>query len=214
MKEESVQVKLNEYFARKNGVKANLAVTTILTVISVIFFLVAKTATAGMVMRILLLVFVWLAAACFFTHNVNGMQCSLGAFLGGQVFLFVYASGLAGLIGTTCVPLVFSVIAFITHQYLIAQRKSKGNALFINQLAGAIFMLACVVNCLVILIADGFDSFALARMFGNITTAAAMNLVITIETRINEYKIQRDAMTSAGQWNDGAKEKLKKEIFG
>ena len=213
MNEESVQAKLNAYFARKSAVKGNLAIATILSIISVICSAVAKIDAPGIAMRILLPVLLWLAAICFFTHNVNGMQCSLGAFLGGQMFLFVYASGLAGLIGTI-LPLVFSVIAFITHQYLIAQRKSKGNALFINQLAGAIFMLACVVNCLVILIADGFDSFALARMFGNITTAAAMNLVITIETRINEYKIQRDAMTSAGQWNDGAKEKLKKEIFG
>ena len=212
MNEESVQAKLNAYFARKSAVKGNLAIATILTIISVIFSAVAKIGAPGIAMRILLTVLLWLAAICFFTHNVNGMQCSLGAFLGGQMFFFISVVGKVGWQGA--LPLIFSVIVFITHQCLIAKRKSSGDALYINQLAGAIFMLVCVINCLVILISSGFNALALSAIFFDIFNAAAMNLVITAETRINEYKVQRDALTSAGQWNDAAKAKLKKEIFG
>ena len=213
MNEESVQAKLNAYFARKSAVKGNLAIATILAIISVIFCAVAKIGAPDIAMRILLTVLLWLAAICFFTHNVNGMQCSLGAFLGGQMFFFISVTGVVGW-QQPALSLIFSVIVFITHQYLIAKRKSSGDALYINQLAGAIFMLVCVINCLFLLISDGFNALTLSAIFFDISRAAAMNLVITAETRINEYKVQRDALTSAGQWNDAAKAKLKKEIFG
>jgi len=212
MKDESVKTKLNEYFARKSAVKGNLIIATILAIVAVVICIANGHGMTDIVMKVLLLAFLWLVAMCFFKHNVNGMQCALGAFLGGQILFFVYASSI--FTWAACLPTAFSIIAFITHQYLIAKRQSKGNALYINQLMGALFMLACVVNAVVALVTCGFTAEAINRILFDLFTAAAMNLVITIETRINEYKIQRDALTSAGKWNDGAKAKLKKEIFG
>jgi len=211
MKEESVQFKLNEYFARKSAVKSNLIIATVLSVVGIMLTCVAAHSVATIVMKALLLVFLWIVALCFFKHNVNGMQCALGAFLGSQILFFTYVTSNIG--WGVVLPLAFSVLAFITHQYLIAKRQSKSNALYHNQLVGALFMLACVVNVVVSLVTCGFKHEAMIRIFGDLFTAAAMNMIITIETRINEYKLQRDALTTAGKWNDGAKAKLKKEIF-
>jgi len=213
MKEENaIQIELNEYFARKSTVKGSLAVATVLLAAAEALLLFGKTATVvGTAMGVLLLAFLWLIAMCFFKHNVNGMQCALGAFLATQLVYYINAAATIGRIAY--LPLICSVLVFVTHQFLVAQHKGKSNMLFINQLAGALFiLLGCVLNC-VIPLASG-DLSSIGHLAVNLFTAAAMNMIITIETRINEYKTQRDALTSAGEWNDEAKAKLKKEIFG
>jgi len=211
-KNDSVKTRLNEYFARKSAIKGNLIVAAILAIASIIFSRISDDTLAGTTMMLIKIAFLWLTASCFFRHNVNGMQCTIGAFLGSQIFHYIYGVSRAG--WAACLPLAFAFVLFITHQYLISQRQSKGNALYLNQLLGALFMLACVVDGVAALVLHGFEIECLTRILLDIFTAAAMNMIITIETRINEYKIRRDALTSDGKWNDGAKEKLKKEIFG
>jgi len=212
MKDESVKAKLNEYFARKSAVKSNLIIATVLAIVAVIFAISATGVISGSFITMLLIAFLWIIAICFFRHNVNGMQCALGAYLGSQILFFTMWFSYVG--WAACLPATFSIIVFIAHQYLIAKRQSKDNALYINQLMGTLFMLGCVVNCVVCLVINGFELLALSRIVFDIAIAAAMNMIITIETRINEYKLQRDALTSAGKWSDAAKTQLKKEIFG
>jgi len=204
--------KLNAYFARKNAVKGSLVIATMLFIVALVLDAISASMDFGDVVDVICLIFFWTVAIMFFKHNVNGMQCSLGAFLGSHVLAYVSMWVEYG--WPRFLPAVFFIIVFITHQYLISQRQSKSKALYINQLMGALFMLGCVVNCVVGLAIHGFTINALLRVFYDLFIAVAINMVVTIETRINEYKLQRDALTSAGKWNDGAKAKLKKEIFG
>jgi len=212
MKDESVKTRLNEYFARKSAVKSNFIIAVLLYLVDFVFVCLGSAPAVINIMDMFMPISLCLAAYCYFRHNVNGMQCALGAFLGGQIMDNIYA--VTFFHGAAVLPLVFSVAVFIAHQALISQRRSKDGILYSSQLLGALFMLACVGNCVVNLISHGFGFDTLNAVTFDIFTAAAMNMIITIETRINEYKIRRDALTSGGKWNDGAKEDLKREIFG
>jgi len=206
--------RLNAYFAKKSRIRACFAVICAAYVLCAVLYGFASFSPMAEAMELLLMVFLVLIFVCFVRHNVNGMQCAIGAYLGSFLISSLSYVGASIETAATAAVLAVAVLILITHLYLISRRKGNRKALFLNQLVGACYMLVCVGVSVGDLISMGLTLPALSGVFANIFFAAAINMIVTIETRINEYKIRRDALTSDGKWNDAAKADLKKEIFG
>jgi len=213
--------KLNAYFSQKTGIATNFVVIVVVGILNLILCGMTQCTAFDMMMMALQMVFLALTFVFYIRHNVNGLQCTIGSFLGGQVLYWLYMLNYTEpetaqiQIIQGVIMLAMSVLVYATHLALISARQQKGKVLFINQLAGAIFMLAFVAAALATTATQKEPSLVtLSVIVFYVLCAAQMNFIITIESRINEYKIQRDALTAAGKWDDGAKAKLKKEIFG
>lgn len=177
-------------------------------------------AISDMILLILVIVLFW----AFAKGHTQAMHTLIGAVMIIFLYSFVMKAvttlsapvvNLSDIFGVV-LPIINAalyVILFITHLSLnLTHHSARGRVLF-NQIITIIMMIYQIIVIILVASASNSSSLTVVVIGKGIGQIFLLAIIISIETKLNAYKLVREDSLEKGTWTDEKKEETKKEFF-
>lgn len=130
-------------------------------------------------------------------HDKNVMKCTMGAALACTVSFWLHAVYLAIGFGKVLM-LIAAVAIFASHLIINTDHHSNPGKVFFNQLLSTLLMILCLIRVIVVVVAifraeAGTANALVNDLAGTIMTLVCINIIVSIETNLDAYRIAREA---------------------